>query len=113
MAQRVAMIGDEVSLIPFEMLGVDAYPIASSDDAHAVFENVISKDFAVVFVTEEIYERLEHEIAEVSTRLLPAITIIPSVTSARGIGGVKIEKAIERALGTKIPMGGADDIDEI
>jgi V/A-type H+-transporting ATPase subunit F len=112
MTRRVAMIGDPVSLTAFGMFGVDTYPLGCLDEAHEVFDRVVRDDFAVVFVTEEVYGKLDREIAQMASRPLPAITVIPSVTSARGVGGEKIETAIERALGTKMPIGNAGDSDE-
>ncbi|MCL2024445.1 MAG: hypothetical protein FWG78_01510 [Coriobacteriia bacterium] len=103
MAQRVAMIGDVVSLAPFASLGVQTYEASTRDEMVQAFDEIMSDEFAVVFVTEEVYEVLERTIARFATETLPAITIIPSVTSARGIGGTKIDVAIERALGAPLP----------
>lgn len=104
MAHQVAMIGDETSLVAFKPLGVATYQVERPSAAKHVWPQILASDYAVVFVTEPVYEVLEREIAEVAHLAHPAVTIIPSTTSFRNIGGAKIEKAIEKALGTKMPM---------
>lgn len=105
MSYQVAMIGDETSLAGFKPLGVVTYPVEQPSAALHLWPTVLAQDYAVIFVTEYVYEALEQEIAAIAHQIRPAITIIPGTTSARNIGGAKIEKAIERALGTKMPMG--------
>jgi len=36
---------------------------------------------------------------------VPAVTVIPGIGTAGGVGGAKIDRAIERALGTKVMFG--------
>lgn len=109
-ATQIAMIGDSASLVAFRSLGIAGYQLDSAEEAQRIFGNVINKEYAVVFVTEPAYRMLEKEIAEVAGHTVPAVTIIPAVGNFEGIGGAKIEAAIERALGTKMPV--ADDGDE-
>jgi len=58
-----------------------------------------------VFVTEPVFTALGELVLEVADKPQPAVTVIPGVGSAGGVGGAKIERAIERALGTKVMFG--------
>lgn len=104
MQYKVAMIGDKVSLAGFKPLGVATYPLDRESQAREVWAEALTAGYAVIFVTEPVYSMLEREIALVASLPTPAVTIIPSVTSSGGVGGAKLEKAVERALGTKMPI---------
>jgi len=110
MEYKVAMIGDEISLAGFKPLGVAAFLCdgerIASDRQHVVdlWEEALKNDFAVIFVTEPVYSTLEKEIEAIAGDQRPAVTIIPSIGSHAWMGGAKIERSIERALGTKLHL---------
>jgi vacuolar-type H+-ATPase subunit F/Vma7 len=58
----------------------------------------------VVFVTEPVYSAIDDLVREVSDRPFPAVTVIPGAGSGGGIGQAKLDRAIERALGTTVPV---------
>ncbi len=101
---RIAIIGDAVSVAGFRPLGFAVFPVRSPEDSVDVWPEVIGGGYEAVFVTEPVYEVLAGRIAEVADRALPAVTVIPGAGSAGGVGGTKLERAIERALGTKMPI---------
>ncbi len=101
---RIAIIGDAVSVAGFRPLGFAAFAVAEPGDAAGVWPRVLSDGYEAVFLTEPVYAALAEEIAEVADRPLPAVTVIPGAGSTGGVGGAKLERAIERALGTKMPV---------
>lgn len=101
---RIAIVGDATSVAGFRPLGMATFPVERPADAREHWQRLASGEFAVVFVTEPVYAALEDLIAEVADRPVPAVTVIPGAGSAGGVGGAKLEKAIERALGTKMPI---------
>jgi V/A-type H+-transporting ATPase subunit F len=101
---RIAIIGDAVSVAGFRPLGIAVFPVGTPEDARAVWPGVLTDGYEAIFVTEPVYAVLAAAIAEVADRPLPAVTVIPGAGSAGGIGGAKLERAIERALGTKMPV---------
>jgi V/A-type H+-transporting ATPase subunit F len=100
----IAIIGDATSVAGFRPLGFATYPVNRAEDACDRWPEVLAGGYAVVFVTEPVYEALAEQVAETADRPLPAVTVIPGVGSAGGVGGDKLERAIERALGTKMPV---------
>ena len=100
----VAIVGDAVSVAGFRPLGLAAFPVERAEDARALWARLAGGEFAVVFVTEPVYEALAELVDEVSDRPVPAVTVIPGAGSKGGVGGAKLERAIERALGTKMPV---------
>lgn len=110
-SRKVAMIGDPVSLAGFSSLGIGVYPLelkvgqSRYQEALIAWHEALERGYAIIFVTEPVYELLESEIIEVLARPLPAVTVIPAVNSNKGLGGAKLDAAIEKALGTKMNFG--------
>lgn len=100
----VAIVGDAVSVAGFRPLGIATFPVERASDARDLWPRLSSGEFAVVFVTEDVYEAIADLAAETADRPVPAVTVIPGAGSAGGVGGAKLERAIERALGTKMPV---------
>lgn len=100
---KIAVIGDETSVSGFRPLGFAVYPVGREGEARELWPEVVSAGYGVVFVTEPVYRELESLVAELSDRPLPAVTVIPSAGSAGGVGEKKLDRAIERALGTSMP----------
>ena len=73
--------------------------------ARALWPELASGDYSVVFVTEPVYAAIEDLAAETADTPLPAVTVIPGVGSRGGVGEAKLARAIERALGTKMLIG--------
>lgn len=100
----IAIIGDAISVAGFRPLGFATYPVDSAEEARDCWSEVIAGGYAIVFVTEPVYETVADLVAQTADRPMPAVTVIPGAGSAGGVGGAKLERAIERALGTKMPV---------
>ena len=101
---KVAIIGDSTSVSGFRPLGFAVFPVREPADARALWAELVSGAYGTVFVTEPVYAALEDLIAQVVDRPLPAVTVIPGAGSAGGVGEAKLVRAIERALGTSMPI---------
>jgi V/A-type H+-transporting ATPase subunit F len=102
---RVAIVGDAVSVAGFRPLGFAAYPVEEPLDARDLWPQLSGGEFGVVFVTEPVYSAMEDLIREAADRPFPAVTVIPGAGSPGGVGQAKLDRAIERALGTTVPFG--------
>ncbi len=101
----IAIVGDAVSVSGFRPLGFATYAVERPEQSRDLWGELSSGLFAVVLVTEPVYEALGELVHEVADKTVPALTVIPGVGGAGGVGGAKIERAIERALGTKLVFG--------
>lgn len=97
-----------MSVAGFRPLGLATYAVDRPEDARALWPEVLAAAPAVVFVTEPVYAAIPDLIAETADSPVPAVTVIPGAGSAGGVGGEKLERAIERALGTKMPVREGD-----
>lgn len=101
---RIAVVGDVTSVAGFRPLGFAVFPVERPVDARGLWPELSGGDYSAVFVTEPVYEEICELAAEVADKPVPAVTVIPGVGSAGGVGEAKLAAAIERALGTKLPM---------
>ena len=99
---KIAIVGDSTSVAGFRPLGFAPFPVERAEDARALWRELSSGEYGVVFVTEPVYSALEDLIVEVLDQPVPAVTIIPGAGSLGGVGGARINRAIERALGTSM-----------
>ena len=112
-AKGIAMLGDAVSVAPFSSLGVRPFLTSTPEEMRHAFEEVIQGDFAVLLLTEKVYEVLERKVSQRIEEVVPAITVIPGATGVHSVGSSRIDAIIERALGTSLlTQGHPDDTDE-
>ncbi len=105
MSARVAIVGDAVSVAGFRPLGFAAYAVEDPASARDLWPELAGGEFGVVFLTEAVYQALEDLVREAADQPFPAVTVIPGAGSPGGVGQAKIDRAIERALGTTVPFG--------
>lgn len=101
---RIAIVGDATSVAGFRPLGFGVFPVEQPSDARDVWPELAGGTYGAVFVTEPVYDALADLIAEVADEPVPAVTVIPAAGSPGGVGAAKLDRAIERALGTSVPQ---------
>ena len=98
---KAAVIGDRDSILGFKALGIDVF-----DEKHVIpskiIEELARKNYAVVFITEDILYRVDDAMEKYSDSSLPAIIPIPSNKGSKGLGMENIRKAAEKAIGADI-----------
>ncbi|MRS12338.1 MAG: hypothetical protein EG823_04610 [Actinobacteria bacterium] len=102
--RRVAVVGDATSVAGFRPLGFAVFPVERPADARDLWPEVLRGGFGAVFVTEPVYAETADLIAVIADVPVPAVTVIPAAGSAGGVGAAKLDRAIERALGTSVPQ---------
>ena len=101
----IAVVGDATSVAGFRPLGFDVREVEVASDAREVWASLAGGAYGAVFVTEPVYQEIADLVAETADRAVPAVTVIPAAGSAGGVGAAKLNRAIERALGTSMPAG--------
>lgn len=104
MTGRVAIVGDPASVAGFRPLGFATFPVEDPRAARDLWTELTDGDYGVVFVTEKVYEAIADLAHEIADQPFPAVTVIPGAGSTGGVGQAKIDRAIERALGTTVPV---------
>jgi V/A-type H+-transporting ATPase subunit F len=102
---RLAVIGDIDSIVLFKAVGVDVFPVSSSEEAGKVLAELAEGQYAVICVTEQFGERLLPLIERYSDRPSPAVVFIPSNRGTEGVGMARLREVVKKAVGADILTG--------
>lgn len=102
---KVAILGDWTSIAGFKAVGVVPYAVESPEDGPEAWGSIPLSEYAVVMVTEPVYEVLRKGIAGFPVHEgLPVILEIPAVIGALGTAKSGIREMMTRALGAIIEV---------
>ena len=73
-----------------------------------VLKEIGKSDFAILYITEQLFQYLGEEVEAYKDARLPAIIPIPSKDGSLGIGMDSVKKSVERAVGADILFGGEE-----
>lgn len=102
MLYKIGVVGDKDSVLGFKALGLDVVPVESVDDARTSIHKMARADYAVIYLTEQLAEELEPELARYKDSLTPAIILIPGKEGTLGIGMARVTENVIRAVGADI-----------
>lgn len=102
---KIAVLGDYASIYGFATLGLDIYPVSSSQEGEKTLRKLAEGEYAVIYITEALAAEIEKEIERYKERLLPAIILIPGVYGNTGAGVRGVSKCVEQAVGSDILFG--------
>ena len=88
----------------FKALGLETYPAADPAEATRILRMLTREndDYAIIYIEENLAEKLQHEIDRFKDRPTPAIILIPGREGSIGLGRQALQSAVERAVGTNI-----------
>lgn len=100
---KIAVLGEKDCIIGFSALGLDIFPVEEADEAQQTLRRLAKNgNYAIIYVTESLYEPLSHEIERYKDSLTPAVILIPGSGGSSGIGQTTLDAAVERAVGANI-----------
>jgi V/A-type H+-transporting ATPase subunit F len=102
---KIAVIGDKDSILGFKALGVATIPVTSTEMALQTLKKLAREQYGVVFITEQTAEPIQDYIAELSTRMLPSVVMIPNNAGTLGLGIKRMKQNVEKAIGADILFG--------
>lgn len=106
MAKNIAVIGDSESIKGFGAIGLDIYPCDNIENAAHLLRNIADSDnYAIIYMTEELFTLVEKERNRYESRLTPAIIPLPGVKGNTGIGSKRLSAFVEQAVGSDILFG--------
>lgn len=103
---KIGVIGDRESILGFKAVGLDVFPVDDPDEARKILKRIAKEDFAIIYITEQLYQFMMEEVDEYTDSRLPAIIPIPGKDGTLGIGMTSVKKSVERAVGADILFGG-------
>ncbi|MFQ5691822.1 MAG: V-type ATP synthase subunit F [Nitrospinota bacterium] len=97
---RVAFVGDRVSGSAFRPLGVEVWEAEDAESAPQRVEEALQAGCDVLLITEACALWAEEKLEDLRASALPAVAVVPGVTSRRGLGLARLKRNVERALGS-------------
>ena len=102
---NIAIIGDRDSISCFQAVGVDVFPAERPEEVKAVFKEVYTQKYAIIFVTEQMAVHVEEEIRERAWEPVPSVVLIPNNQGSLGLGLRVVRDVVKRAVGADIMKG--------
>ena len=110
---KLAVVGNESSVLIFRSLGCETHGVFSQNEAQAAVEKLFqanlgdenkTAEYAVIFVEEMYYKSFPEDLIEKFTkRALPAVIPVPSTnTDDPDFATNRLRKIVERAVGSDI-----------
>lgn len=99
---KIGVIGDRDSVLGFMSVGFSVFVSDEAEEAAKILKKLAREDFAVIYVTEEIFSKIKDEADKYKDKPFPAIIPIPSKSGKTGVGMENIKKSVERAVGADI-----------
>lgn len=99
---NIAVIGDKDSVLAFKALGIDVYTPIDEHDAKKIIDQLVKKNYHVIFITEEIVGKVKDTIAKYDEHFVPAVIPIPSHQGTINIGMDRIDENVEKAVGINL-----------
>lgn len=99
---KIAVIGDYDSIYGFAVLGLDTFPVSKLEEAEKTFQRLVTGEYAVIYITESLAERLDRMIQKYKENLTPSIILIPGISGNTGKGIEGVKKSVEQAVGSDI-----------
>ena len=99
---KIAMIGSPDSIMGFSALGVKTFGVISVEEVQTYLKEILEDNYAIVFITEDWYEKIPKEISKLQQQTMPAVISIPSQHGSTGAGLENLRKIVEQAVGSDI-----------
>lgn len=99
---KIAVMGDRDSILGFQALGLEVFPQEDISEARRTLHKLAHKDYAVIYMTEQLAAQLTSDIDRYKDSVTPAIILIPGKSGSLGLGSGALQSAVERAVGADI-----------
>ena len=99
---KIAVMGDKDSIFGFAALGMDIYPSDEPEAAAATLKKLADNGFGIIYITEELAEKISEVVEKYRFESSPAIIPIPGIKGNTGAGMADVNKSVEKAVGSNI-----------
>ncbi|ADL08761.1 V-type ATP synthase subunit F [Thermosediminibacter oceani] len=99
---KIGVIGDHDTVLSFKSTGIETFPAVDEKEAADRLMKLVRENYAVIFITEQLAEKVRERIDLYRDKMLPIITLIPSNRGTLGIGISDVRKSVEKAIGVDI-----------
>ncbi|MCS4542088.1 MAG: V-type ATP synthase subunit F [Euryarchaeota archaeon] len=110
MSAKVAVIGDQDTIVGFRLAGIkETYEVGSAEEAAKNLKSLFQrKDINIIVITERIAEQLRKMIDDFEAKkeeVVPIIVEIPDKKGPMRREVTPLQKLVKRAIGIEIILG--------
>jgi V/A-type H+-transporting ATPase subunit F len=98
-------MGDYDSIYGFSAIGLTTFPVSDPVEAAKTLHQIVDSGYGVIYVTEELADKIRRDIAKYDGKMLPSIILIPGVKGNTGEGVRRVKASVEQAVGSDILFG--------
>lgn len=102
MSDKLAVVGDKNSIFAFKAVGVEVFGADTEAEAKERIKFLAKENYKVIFVSEDLAEKLEEFLNRYRTATYPAIIPIPKGGVSNGYGMESLRRDMEKAIGADI-----------
>lgn len=99
---KIGVVGDYDSVCGFTALGLDTYPVNNTDEAEDILKKLATGNYGIIYITEDLIEKIPEVYEKYKHLKVPAIIPIPSCKGSTGFGIGNVKKYVEQAVGSDI-----------
>ena len=99
---KIAILGDRDSIYGFATLGMETFPVDDIESGERTLKTLAAKDYAIIYITEDLMAKISDEVAKYKDQRLPAIIPIPGVAERNGAAMENLQKLVIQAVGSDI-----------
>lgn len=99
---KVAVIGDIDSVLAFKALGLDVFTPYEKNEIKRTLDQAAKDGYGIIYITEQLAVQIPETIQRYTTKMVPAVILIPSNQGSLHIGLDRINEQVERAVGSNI-----------
>ena len=98
----IAVMGDLESILGFKAIGLNVFPCEDFEQGRETLKTLAKSDTAIIYITEQLAQGMQAEIARFKDNVTPAIILIPGRQGSLGIAKAAVKGSVERAVGADI-----------
>lgn len=102
MYNKIGVIGDKDVVLAFKSIGIEVFGADNKEQATELIKDLSKKDFAILYITEELAVQIPEILDRAKKKEYPIITPIPTGGKNLGLGMLGIKKDVEKAIGVDI-----------
>lgn len=99
---KIAVVGDQESILGFSAIGMDMYPAYSEADVKQILPKLMEENYAIIYITENVSIKAEQYLEKIKLNKVPAIVTIPSNTGNLHMGEKRVKNMVQKAIGIEI-----------
>lgn len=99
---NIAVIGKSHDILGFKAAGLDVFPVEGEKEARATLMRLASKNYAVIFITEDIAEQINETAQRFKSKTYPAIIPIPTAKGSTSEGIKGVMRNADKVIGADI-----------